>query len=126
MKKCPDCYSTEFYTQKKGPHIGEYCSNCNKWIRWVPGRWQDFIWPMGKYKGKKVEDILKMDKGYLKWASENLKGRVQKVSFEALGKDVVFQDVAGSGKTRPAIQPKKKPNENQNRDICIDNEALPW
>lgn len=83
--KCSECSCTNFYTKKSGPHIGEYCTQCDKWIRWIPGKWQDFVWPVGtKHKGKKVEDILKVDKDYLEWASENLGGRLQKIAIQAL------------------------------------------
>lgn len=27
------CYIMEY--REVGPHIGKYCNNCNKWIKWV-------------------------------------------------------------------------------------------
>ena len=36
--KCPDCKYIEKVYKKKGPHTGEYCGNCGKWLRWVAKR----------------------------------------------------------------------------------------
>lgn len=43
--KCPYCrYNDDDYPfiekvyKKKGPHTGEYCVNCGKWLRWVGKR----------------------------------------------------------------------------------------
>ena len=35
IKACPycGCYTMEY--REVGPHIGKYCNNCNKWIKWV-------------------------------------------------------------------------------------------
>lgn len=35
IKKCPrcGCYTMEY--RDMGIHIGKYCKNCNKWIKWV-------------------------------------------------------------------------------------------
>ena len=30
------CGSTLYFYKQIGPHIGEYCQKCGKWIRWVP------------------------------------------------------------------------------------------
>lgn len=34
--KCKYCNCTEYDTVPKGPHIGAYCKNCGKFIKWVP------------------------------------------------------------------------------------------
>lgn len=35
--KCPHCGCDVMPTYKtKGPHIGEYCNGCGRWVRWVP------------------------------------------------------------------------------------------
>ena len=37
MEICNHCgKELKYYYKKVGDHIGEYCDNCNKWIRWVP------------------------------------------------------------------------------------------
>ena len=35
IRPCPrcGCYTMEY--RSMGPHIGKYCKNCNKWIKWV-------------------------------------------------------------------------------------------
>lgn len=35
IKPCPrcGCYTMEY--REMGMHIGKYCKNCNKWIKWV-------------------------------------------------------------------------------------------
>ena len=35
IKACPycGCYTMEY--REVGPHIGKYCNNCSKWIKWV-------------------------------------------------------------------------------------------
>lgn len=34
--RCKNCGCEEFYMKEVGPHIGAYCSNCDKWIKWLP------------------------------------------------------------------------------------------
>lgn len=45
----------------KTPHIGEYCADCGKWLRWIPQNkpWQEFKMPFGKYKDKTLLEIQK-------------------------------------------------------------------
>lgn len=33
---CNRCGSTDYRTEQRGPHIGAYCNNCNKFIKWLP------------------------------------------------------------------------------------------
>ena len=33
---CKYCGLGPAIYEKKGPHIGEWCSFCKRWIRWVP------------------------------------------------------------------------------------------
>ena len=35
IRPCPKCgcYTIEY--RSMGPHIGKYCTNCTKWIKWV-------------------------------------------------------------------------------------------
>jgi hypothetical protein len=82
---CNSCGGDEFYTKKNGPHRGKYCTGCGAWKCWIPGNWQDFIWPIGKtHKNKKLGDIIQVDRRYVEWAAENLKGSLQKRAKEAL------------------------------------------
>lgn len=32
---CKNCGCKIIYYKNVGPHIGKYCSNCDKWIMWV-------------------------------------------------------------------------------------------
>lgn len=32
---CKNCGCKIIYYKNVGPHIGKYCSNCDKWIIWV-------------------------------------------------------------------------------------------
>ena len=32
---CPNCECYIMEYREVGPHIGKYCNNCNKWIKWV-------------------------------------------------------------------------------------------
>lgn len=34
--KCPYCGVGSPIYERKGPHIGEWCSFCKRWIRWMP------------------------------------------------------------------------------------------
>lgn len=32
--ECKNCGCTEFYKEKRGPHLGVYCSACKAWQKW--------------------------------------------------------------------------------------------
>ena len=32
---CLNCPNSPTYTKVVGPHVGEYCGACHKWIRWI-------------------------------------------------------------------------------------------
>ena len=34
--KCKHCGHTTAIYEQVGPHVGERCASCGKWIRWVP------------------------------------------------------------------------------------------
>lgn len=79
------CGNTEKIQRRQGQHLGEYCSQCGRWIRWVPQDWKKFVWPVGdKHKGQLLSDILVNDKPYLEWVSQNITGTLQKRAKEAL------------------------------------------
>lgn len=60
VTQCKWCGSTEFYTKKNGPHIGLYCKSCNKWIKWIPKKYEgNFV--EDKIKEAKVDDIDMFD-----------------------------------------------------------------
>lgn len=73
---CPDCGCKEKDYRKNGPHVGEYCTECGKWLQWISQALEDFVWPVGaKHRGKKIMQILKEDPSYLMWAAENMSAK---------------------------------------------------
>ena len=64
-------------------HIESTCAVCGKYIKFEPTIKSDkelaiWIMPIGKHKGKGLNDIAALDPNYLQWASENLSGNVQR------------------------------------------------
>lgn len=53
---CRDCFSSDTISSKS-----------------EAGR---FTMPIGKYRGYSLSDIAEMDRGYIQWGAENLKGSV--------------------------------------------------
>ena len=91
---CSSCGSVETVQKSNGKHLGEYCAGCDKWIRWVPQDWKNFIWPVGnKHKGHTLISILVNDRPYLEWASQNMSGSLQKRAQEALNSSGVPEPV---------------------------------
>lgn len=86
MSTCATCGTTTTYVKKGHPHTGEYCSQCHRWIRWIPKPIQEYTWPIGtKHKGKPILDILKTDKDYLQWAADNISDKkIRARALEAL------------------------------------------
>jgi ribosomal protein L37AE/L43A len=85
-KQCPKCKG-ETYLERRGKHIKWACPVCG-YIKFLPqGNAEDFVMPIGKYKGIKLSEIMKIDKQYLIWASENMESknivkRIEKVLNE--------------------------------------------
>lgn len=106
MSTCPRCQSNNITQTPRGPHIGEYCADCGSFIRWVPQGIESFVWPIGsKHKGKRILDILTVDKPYLIWAAENMSAlNLKKKAQEAL------QTIQGTQTTPsvPLAQNKEK------------------
>jgi hypothetical protein len=97
------CGCTETIQRPQGKHLGEYCSGCDKWVRWVSQGWQSFIWPIGRtHKGENLRTILTKDRPYLEWAAGNLQGSLQKRAQEALNSE------KSSGPTQ-SVSVKEKP-----------------
>ena len=82
---CPSCGSVEITQKRSDKHMGEYCGMCDRWLRWAPGDWKEFIWPVGqKHKGHTLNMIVYNDRRYLEWAAENMTGTLQKRAKQAL------------------------------------------
>ena len=61
-------------------HVQASCKHCGGFLKWWPKVTdEEFEMPFGKYKGKKLTDIIKDDRDYAVWAAANLtKGNVAK------------------------------------------------
>ena|SRR5271157_4428092 len=70
-KPCPRC-GQETYLCRSGKHIKWSCIACG-YIKFLPqGSAEDFVMPIGKFKGKKLSEIKQNDLGYLIWARDNM------------------------------------------------------
>ena len=71
---CKICNHDKFTYRISGPHLGQYCENCDRWQKWLPQTQYLETMPFGKYKGQKINDI--QDIQYLTWLLSNLKNDV--------------------------------------------------
>jgi uncharacterized protein (DUF3820 family) len=75
------CGCAETKQEKRGPHLGDFCAGCGKWLRWLPqnsDNWREFVMPFGKYRGFTLANIALDDPEYLTWAAEKLTGTIQR------------------------------------------------
>jgi uncharacterized protein (DUF3820 family) len=75
------CCESLTVLREKGRHIGEYCTSCGKWLRWVPQqvtleRAKSFVMPFGVHKGKPLGEL---DDETLDWYWEHLDGKNAKI-----------------------------------------------
>lgn len=79
---CRTCGFSATYVERRGPHVGEYCAGCSRWLRWV---WQNrplTTMPFGSYKG---EPIKNLPRDYRKWLLTQAKiGRSLRRALEIL------------------------------------------
>ena len=68
---CKFCNSSEFTYRISGPHLGQYCSACDRWQKWINQDKPIELMPFGKYKDRPISEI--QDKNYLTWLVQNLK-----------------------------------------------------
>jgi hypothetical protein len=80
--KCPKC-GIEAVIVKNGPHLQAKCSYHGH-IKFICQPWQDFVMPIGKYAGKTLQEILKVDKKNLLWGGGTLRGSIAKQMQKAL------------------------------------------
>ena len=58
MIKCKKCNNDTYIVKKVGPHMGAYCANCGRWIRWIKGKEvKDFEIDKEVYEDFSVYDI---------------------------------------------------------------------
>lgn len=41
--RCKYCLTTETVLREKGPHIGAYCANCGRWLKWLGKNEKNFV-----------------------------------------------------------------------------------
>lgn len=41
--RCNRCLTTEVVLREKGPHIGAYCANCGRWLKWLGKNEKNFV-----------------------------------------------------------------------------------
>jgi hypothetical protein len=121
---CPSCGSVEVTQKHSGKHTGEYCGVCDRWLRWVPGDWKEFIWPVGqKHKGQTLNMIVYNDRRYLEWAAENMTGTLQKRAKQALD---ATQGSQPAPKEDAVVDHKTWQDTRFNQTAQDVNTDLPW
>jgi ribosomal protein S27AE len=68
--QCPRC-GDDTYLERVGPHIKWSCVKCG-YLKFLAQRWDVFVFPIGKYKGKRLVDVLSTDREYVRWCAENM------------------------------------------------------
>jgi len=131
MPYCPDHMHAGTYRKKSGPHLGEYCSECNRCIQWVPQTLSEFIWPIGsKHKGDTLSKIAETDPDYLRWAAENLSSpSLKKKAQQALTTLIPGSTTTGSTYQEPAgPSPKQQisPSNDNNTENEENTDDVPW
>jgi uncharacterized protein (DUF3820 family) len=69
LPSCSHCFSSNTYTEPKPPHLGLYCGDCGKWIKWIAQNHPLEAMPFGKHKGTPFN---KLSDEYLIWCIQNL------------------------------------------------------
>lgn len=41
--RCKYCFTAEVVLREKGPHIGAYCANCSRWLKWLGKNEKSFV-----------------------------------------------------------------------------------
>ena len=78
---CKRCSGTQFFYQVSGPHLGQYCSDCQTWQRWVPqGPAPVGCMPWGRYAGTPIAEMT--DVGYMRWMVQSLHADVEISAFK--------------------------------------------
>jgi len=61
-------------------HLKQTCITCGKHNGYAPQDtdFNKFTMPLGKYKGKRLDEIKMQDPDYLRWAAENMHASLQR------------------------------------------------
>ena len=41
--RCKYCLTTDVVLKEKGPHVGAYCANCGRWLKWLSKNEKNFV-----------------------------------------------------------------------------------
>ena len=81
IKTCKQCAGVNFEYKISGPHLGQYCTACGTWQRWVPqGPAPIVCMPWGKYKGTPIAQIT--DTNYIEYMVGQLQAEVEASAFK--------------------------------------------
>ena len=81
QEKCPKCGKSPTYLKQVKQHIGWYCFRCG-WLKWRSQKWQIFVMPFGKHKGKTLQWIAENDQEYIDWAAHKMENKNIKEKFQ--------------------------------------------
>ena len=70
MNNCKKCGHDSFEYRESGKHVGQYCTKCEAWQKWIPQNNPIKIMPFGKYKGDLISEIN--DYQYLGYLEQSL------------------------------------------------------
>ena len=56
--RCKYCFGMETVLREKGPHIGAYCANCGRWLKWLSKDEKNFTDPGIKLEPVKIENKI--------------------------------------------------------------------
>ena len=65
--RCKYCLTTETVLREKGPHIGAYCANCGRWLKWLSKEEKNFT-----DLGIKLEPPVKTEKNKIDSTDEEV------------------------------------------------------
>ncbi len=73
--KCFRCGSTVSYLKERGPHMGKYCKNCDRWIMWIKHKENNYtninyVIKSGYHKGESIKQAVNNDPD---WAMKIIK-----------------------------------------------------
>ena len=53
--RCKYCLTTETVLREKGPHVGAYCANCGRWLKWLDKNEKSLLLQSNKLEPVKIE-----------------------------------------------------------------------
>lgn len=90
MITCNNCKKeVEPVLTDSGQHIKASCSECKRYIKFMPQeiKASDFVMPYGKHKGRTLGEIKINDFDYLQWLYDNSKSRIKDLVDKVLSEN---------------------------------------